>query len=102
MSQGSSRDSRPCVSVPTVSPWARSLSSSGVRRASCAASLPSHCRSDHRRISAAKDTKKYFSVRDDAAEDALPGRGRVQGADHLAHGLAPQQRAVPGRELRVV
>lgn len=49
-----------------------------------------------------KNTKKYFSVRDHAAEDALPGRGRVQGPDHLAHGLAPQQRAVPGRELRVV
>ena len=49
-----------------------------------------------------KIVKNIFSVRDDAAEDALPGRGRVQGADHLAHGLAPQQRAVPGRELRVV
>lgn len=44
----------------------------------------------------------HAAVRDDAAEDALPGRGRVQGPDHLAHGLAPQQRAVPGRELRVV
>ena len=36
------------------------------------------------------------------AEDPLPGRGRVQGPDHLPHGLTPQQRPVPGRQRRVV